>query len=35
MPSVENRIVKMEFDNAAFERKLAQTLASLSGLDKA
>lgn len=35
MPSVENRIVKMEFDNAAFERKVAQTLASLSGLDKA
>lgn len=35
MPSVDDKIVKMEFDNAAFERKLAQTVLSIAGLDKA
>lgn len=34
MPSVDNRVVRMEFDNAAFERKLQQTIKSLSQLDK-
>lgn len=32
--SVDNRVVRMEFDNAAFERKLQQTLSSLSQLEK-
>lgn len=35
MASVDNRVVRMEFDNAAFERKLHTTLSSLSQLDKA
>lgn len=35
MPSVDDRVVRMEFDNAAFERKLATTMQSLSQLDKA
>ena len=35
MASVEDRIVRMEFDNAAFERKLNTTLTSLGQLDKA
>src|SRR5580765_3125728 len=35
MASVEDRIVRMEFDNAAFEKKLSTTLASLGQLDKA
>ena len=35
MPSVDNRVVRMEFDNASFEAKIKQTLASLTQLDKA
>jgi tape measure domain-containing protein len=35
MPSVDDRIVRMEFDNAAFERKLDTTIASLGKLEKA
>lgn len=35
MPSVDNRVVRMEFDNAQFEARIKQTLASLSQLDKA
>lgn len=35
MPSVDDRIVRMEFNNASFEAKLKQTLSSLSQLDKA
>lgn len=35
MASVDDRIVRMEFDNAAFERKIATTLTSLEKLDKA
>lgn len=35
MASVDDRIVRMEFDNASFERKLDSTLSSLSQLDKA
>src|SRR5678816_629827 len=35
MPSVENRVVRMEFDNATFQSKIKQTLDSLSQLDKA
>jgi hypothetical protein len=35
MASVDDRIVRMEFDNAAFEKKLSTTLASLGQLDKA
>jgi hypothetical protein len=35
MPSVDDRIVRMEFDNASFERKISTTLASLGKLDKA
>lgn len=35
MPSVDNRVVRMEFDNASFEAKIKQTLNSLSQLDKA
>jgi phage-related protein len=35
MPSVDDRIVRMEFDNASFERKISTTLTSLSKLDKA
>ncbi|MET0787189.1 MAG: tape measure protein [Paenisporosarcina sp.] len=34
MPSVDDRIVRMEFDNAAFERKLDTTLTSLGKLEK-
>lgn len=34
MPSVDNRIVRMEFDNAAFERKIQTTLDSLKKLDQ-
>jgi tape measure domain-containing protein len=35
MASVDDRIVRMEFDNSAFERKVQQTLTSLGQLDKA
>jgi tape measure domain-containing protein len=35
MPSVDNRVVRMEFDNATFEAKIKQTLTSLGQLDKA
>jgi tape measure domain-containing protein len=35
MASVDDRIVRMEFDNASFERKIASTLTSLGQLDKA
>lgn len=35
MASVDERVVRMEFDNAAFERKIDQTMASLAQLDKA
>ncbi len=35
MASVDDRIVRMEFDNAAFEKKISTTLASLGQLDKA
>lgn len=35
MPSVDERVVRMEFDNAAFERKMGTTLASLDKLNKA
>jgi tape measure domain-containing protein len=35
MASVDDRIVRMEFDNAAFERKVSTTLTSLGQLDKA
>jgi tape measure domain-containing protein len=35
MASVDERIVRMEFDNAAFEQKLATTLSSISQLEKA
>lgn len=35
MASVDNRVVKMEFDNASFERKLETTIASLGKLEKA
>lgn len=35
MASVDNRVVRMEFDNAQFEARIKQTLASLSQLDKA
>jgi len=34
MPSVDDRIVRMEFDNAQFERKLNTTIASLAKLEK-
>ena len=34
MPSVDNRVVEMNFDNAAFERKVATTLTSLEQLQK-
>lgn len=34
MPSVDDRIVRMEFDNASFERKLGTTLTSLDKLEK-
>jgi tape measure domain-containing protein len=34
MPSVDDRIVRMEFDNAAFEKKIATTLTSLDKLNK-
>lgn len=35
MASIDDRIVRMEFDNAAFERKIQTTLSSISQLDKA
>ena len=35
MASVDDRIVRMEFDNASFERKINTTLASIGQLDKA
>ena len=35
MANIEDRIVRMEFDNAAFERKLAGTIRSLGQLDAA
>lgn len=35
MPSVDNRVVRMEFDNRAFERNLSTTLRSLADLEKA
>jgi len=35
VPSVDNRVVSMEFDNAAFERKVATTIESLGQLQKA
>lgn len=35
MASVDNRVVRMEFDNAAFEKKLQSTLSLLGQLDKA
>ena len=34
MPSVDDRVVRMEFDNASFERKLGTTLGSLDKLEK-
>jgi tape measure domain-containing protein len=34
MSSVDNRIVKMEFDNAQFEAGIRQTLSSLAALEK-
>src|SRR5262252_635231 len=35
MPSVDDRIVRLEFDNSSFERKVDGTLHSLAQLDKA
>lgn len=35
MASVDERVVRMEFDNASFQRKVDQTIASLGQLDKA
>ena len=35
MPSVDDRVVRIEFDNAAFERNVATTLNSLDKLNKA
>lgn len=35
MPSVDNRVVRMEFDNAEFERRIGTTLTSLKDLEKA
>lgn len=35
MASVDDRIVRMEFDNASFEKKISTTLASLGQLEKA
>jgi tape measure domain-containing protein len=35
MPSVDDRIVRIEFDNASFERKINDTLHSLGQLDAA
>ena len=35
MASVDERVVRMEFDNAAFERKVDSTITSLGHLDKA
>jgi tape measure domain-containing protein len=34
MASIDDRIVQMQFDNAAFERKLATTIESIGKLDK-
>ena len=34
MASVDDRIVRMEFDNASFEKKLGATLTSLDNLEK-
>jgi len=35
MASVDDRIVRMEFDNASFERKIGSTITSLGQLEKA
>lgn len=35
MASVEDRIVRIEFDNSSFERKIQSTITSLGQLDKA
>src|SRR4249919_299984 len=35
MASVDDRVVRIDFDNAAFERKIDATLTSLAKLDKA
>lgn len=35
MPSVEERIVKIDFDNSSFERKVSSTISSLEDLNKA
>jgi tape measure domain-containing protein len=35
MASVDERVVRMEFDNSSFEKKIDQTLTSLGQLDKA
>ena len=35
MASVDDRIVHMEFDNAAFERKISTTIASIDKLNSA
>lgn len=34
MPSIENRIVQMQFDNTSFERRLGDTLKSLDHLNQ-
>ena len=34
MASVDNRIVRMEFDNAAFEKRVRDTIKALTDLDK-
>lgn len=35
MPSTDDRIVKIEFDNSSFERKIGETLASIGRLNSA
>lgn len=35
MASVDERVVKLEFDNSAFERKVSSTIASIGELNKA
>ena len=35
MPSIDDRIVSIQFDNSAFQRNIQSTLASLGQLDKA
>src|SRR5690349_20968234 len=35
MPSVDNRVVRIEFDNAQFERGVSSTLATLTKLNEA